>query len=89
MVKIYDKDLRTVSTSRNLRGILEYTRKNTVERVDIWPNKSGAQFGITWSNGSSCISEFADATVCAQFFRHRIARFPVIKIHSAIPGITE
>ena len=71
MVKIYDKDLRTISTSRNLRGILEYTRKNTIDRVDIWPTESGAQFGITWLNGSFCISDFADAMVCKAFFAKR------------------
>lgn len=81
MIKIHDINMRTVSTSRNLRGILEYTRKNTVERVDIWPNSNGAQVGIAWHNGSTCITDFADATVCAQFFRHRIARFPNVIIH--------
>lgn len=81
MIKIYDADMRTASTSRNLRGLLEYTRKNEVERVDIWPNKNGAQFGVTWRNGASCMSDFADSTVCKAFFAKRKAFNHNIIIH--------
>lgn len=88
MVIIRDKDMKVVSRSNNLRGILDYSRRNTVERVDIWPNPNGAQFGIAWTDGSSCIDDFADAKVCAQFFRHRLETFRWVKIHGVIEGIT-
>lgn len=88
MIIIRDKDMNVVSRSNNLRGILDYSRKNEVERVDIWPNDNGAQFGISWVNGSSCIDDFASAKLCAQFFRHRLDRFKHVKIHGVIDGIT-
>lgn len=60
MIIIRDKAGRAVSRSKNLRGILDYSRKNEVERVDLYP---GPQLGIAWKNGASMLADFADATV--------------------------
>jgi hypothetical protein len=82
MITIRDIDFNVVNTSRNLRGILEYTRAHGVERVDIWPGKDkGAQFGITWNNGASTMSDFASATVCQQFFAKRARFAPWVILH--------
>ena len=82
MITIRDSDFCIVSTSRNLRGIIDYSRTHTVKRVDIWPHASGtAQLGITWSNDSSAITDFQSFTVCKQWCASR-RRFPAAVIHS-------
>lgn len=98
-VLIKSWDDRVVSRSKNLRGILDYSRKYRVAKVRIWPNNpawrfpypgstvstvgdsEGARFEITWENGSTCLSDFASATVCGQFFRHRMETFRIIEIY--------
>ena len=80
-VVIRDVDFKPVRASRNLRGIMEYTRKHAVQRVDIWPGKDGgAQLGIAWLDGASCITDFASAHVCKQWCAARRA-FPAATIH--------
>ena len=82
MITIRDRDFRIVSSSRNLRGIIDYSRRHIVERVDIWPHASGtAQLGITWTNGASVITDFQSSTVCEQWCASR-RRFPAAVIHS-------
>ena len=72
MIKICDKDLRCVSNSKNLLGIIEYTRAHAVERVDIWPRKDGeALVGIAWENGSTTTVDFASFVVAKEFFKSR------------------
>lgn len=71
-VIIRDADGHVVSRSRNLRGILEYSRRVPVERIDIWRNPDEtAQLGITWTNGSSTITDFASFNVCKQWCASR------------------
>jgi hypothetical protein len=65
MIIIYDHDLKAVSRSRNLRGILRYP--SPVERVDLW----GAQLGVTWTDGASVITTFADPAVLRDWVRAR------------------
>lgn len=82
MVIIRDTDGCIVSRSKNLRGILDYSRRHIVERVDIWPHVSGtAQLGVTWINGASVITDFQSFTVCRQWCTSR-RRFPAAVIHS-------
>lgn len=76
MIVIYDRDLKPVSRSRNLRGILSYPSQ--VERVDIW----GAQLGVTWTDGASTITDFADPAVLREWVRaRRIFRGATITEH--------
>jgi hypothetical protein len=71
-VTIRDRDMRIVSTSRNLRGILGFSRTHVVERIDIWPGAAGgAQLGITWMDGASCITDFASFTLCKDWVSRR------------------
>ena len=71
MITIYDASLRAVNRSQNLRGILDYTRTHTVDRLDLWPKNDKCQVGITWANGSSTCFDFASFTVCKRFFESR------------------
>lgn len=85
MIRILDRDMRTVSYSQNLRGILAYSGKNTVERVDIWPRANGnSTVGIAWENGSTAIFDFASFTVCKSFFEKRARFNSNIKIHQGV-----
>ena len=80
-VVIRDAEFYVVSTTKNLRGIIEYSRRHRVERVDIWPGKDGgAQLGITWSDDASTITDFVDSTVCREWCAKR-RNFPPAKEH--------
>jgi hypothetical protein len=82
MVTIRDNSFNIVQRSKNLRGILERTRRIAVDRVDVWPDKAGdtAQLGVTWVDGSSCVTDFASFKLCKQWCRARRA-FPHAKVH--------
>lgn len=66
MITIYDRDLRVVSRSKNLRGIMRYPA--TVERVDVW---WPGQLGVTWTDGASTITTFADHSVLLAWIKAR------------------
>lgn len=84
-VVIRDIDFQVASRSRNLRGILEYSRRHPVERVDIWEARGGAaQLGIAWSNGSTCVTDFASFEVCKRWCAAR-RNFPPARIHADQP----
>ena len=71
-VLIVDIGLNAISRSRNLRGILDYSRRNPVERIDLYGQPLGAGLlGITWINGSSVITEFASFSVMREWTRDR------------------
>jgi len=81
MITIRNADFRITHQSRNLRGILDHTRRAAVERIDIWPGKDGtAQLGVAWADGSTCITTFASAEVCKRWCAARRA-FPAAVIH--------
>lgn len=81
-VVIRDADFKIVSRSRNLRGILDYSRKHLVERVDIWQGAAGgAQLGIVWLSGASVITDFACFEVCKSWCAAR-RNFPEPCIHT-------
>ena len=72
MILIRNKDFEVVSRSRNLRGILSYSRHTAVERIDLYKAPDGCgQFGITWCDGASCITDFASYNVMADFAKKR------------------
>lgn len=83
-IKIYDKSLKLVSYSRNLRGILQYSRQHLTNRIDLYKGSngwSGGQFGIEWENGSTSICDFADFSIMQAFAKKRTFRNATINIH--------
>jgi len=66
---IRDAGLRVVKKSQNLRGILDYSRAHTVERVDLYG--SSRLLGVTWTNGASTVVRFADAKVMRRWVEAR------------------
>lgn len=74
MILIRDRDFKTVSNSRNLRGIIEYNRnKSPAVRIDLYRNPdSSGQFGIAFADGASAITDFASFSVMEQFARRRM-----------------
>jgi hypothetical protein len=74
-VKIRDASGRVIHTSRNLRGILDYSRGRCVivERVDLFPLKhsEGGTMGITWNTGATCITDFASYRVMVEWAKAR------------------
>jgi hypothetical protein len=82
-VLIRDADFRVVRTSRNLRGIIGYSRTHAVERVDIYPSSHdcSAQLGIAWADGATCITDFASFEICKNWCAARRA-FPKATIHT-------
>jgi hypothetical protein len=76
VITIRNADFRIVATSRNLRGLLTYARTVApVSRVDLYENKPGAtwgsQFGITFADGSSSISDFAQFSILCEWVETR------------------
>ena len=83
-IKIYDKMGVCISWSKNLRGILTYSRENETERIDLYkpdPTRSGGQFGIAWANGSTSICDFADYSIMEKFANKKTFKPAIIKIH--------
>jgi hypothetical protein len=72
---IRDINGRSVRRSKNLRGILEYCRTCQVERVDLFgPNRDGeGVLGVTWADGSTCVTDFASYRLMAEWAKARRA----------------
>jgi hypothetical protein len=72
-VVIRGADFRVASRSRNLRGILTYSREHVVTRVDLFgPHSSGTgTLGLAWADGATCITDFADYTVMREWVAKR------------------
>jgi len=84
VISIRDSEFKVVGVGRNLRIVMDRSRRIKIERVDIWPGKSeGAQVGVAWVDGSSSIFDFADAGIAKKFFESRVKRlgWPQPKIH--------
>ena len=74
LITIRDASLRTVSTSKNLRGILTHCRKVSPERVDLWRHKCGSgTLGVSWLDGSTVICSFASYEVLTDWVKARRA----------------
>lgn len=83
---IRDRDFKVVSNSRNLRGILEYARKIVTDRIDLYRNKTvGGQFGITFVDGATSISDFSSYDVMLKFAKKRVFGGAPIKYHESNP----
>jgi hypothetical protein len=73
MITIY-KQLKPVSTSQNLRGILDYarTRNTNVRLVRIEQIADGkGMLQVTWADGARAITDFADYNVLADWCKGR------------------
>lgn len=72
MVIIYDSNMKPVSHSRNLRGILDYSRKHAVAKVRLTQYKIvGGMLHIEWMNGATVCTIFASWTVLKSWVRGR------------------
>lgn len=60
-----------VSLSRNLRGMLDYGRKQGVCRVQIAPIDTGGLLYVAYYNGATCLTTFADYSVLRGFVQDR------------------
>lgn len=59
--------------SRNLRGILDYARRNSVRRVKVeFGNITRRAFyTVEFFNGATCKGEFAEYGICVDWFKSR------------------
>ena len=61
-------DSRTVSSTRNLRGLLDYARKSPVVRVAVRETLGGGgELTVTYENGASGHSHFASYIVACHW----------------------
>lgn len=72
-VEIRDKGGRVISRSRNLSGILRYPNHYTryVAAVAIAPTQNGGRLRVTYADGATAETEFADFFVLCQWLRSR------------------
>lgn len=55
----------------------------TLRRVDVWPGKDGAQVGMTWQDGSSCIFDTLQDQLAVRrwFEQHRPTLLGLVRLH--------
>ena len=75
MTEIKDSMGNVIHRSKNLRGIMEYTRAMPVEFVNIIKTQDGADVFIRWICGAVCHTKFASYTVACEFFNNPRRRF--------------
>jgi len=84
-VKITDSEGHTLATSKNLRGINDYSRKpgQRIEYVQAWPLPDGEGcLRVDWCNGARCIVRFAShALLLEHIKKSRTMRSATIKTH--------
>lgn len=83
-IKIYDNAGACVSRSKNLRGILAYSRAHETERIDLYKPTdgwSGGQFGIAWKDGATAICDFADFSIMEGFAKKKTFGGATVKLH--------
>lgn len=71
---IYSPSGRAVRTAKNLRGILDYSRGTTVQRVDLFrprPGRTDGLLGVLWADGAFTTARFESFTVMAQWVKAR------------------
>jgi hypothetical protein len=81
-INIRDSQGRVVQRSANLRGIVTRAGKVGVERADVFgPNKQGGgTLGVTFLDGSTVLTDFADYKVLTQWVKERRQFRGVVKI---------
>lgn len=74
-VTIFDRENNVIGRSKNLRGILNRSRKHVVTRITLGHmGGSQGQLGITWRDGSFALADFADYEVMRRFVTARRTR---------------
>lgn len=68
------KDGKTIRTSKNLRGLLEYWRHTSVDKVKIIRCGDGAIALVWFADSAFCCTDFASFRVASEWFDKRIAR---------------
>jgi len=72
MIEIVNADGKVIHRSRNLRGILDHARRTWIEEAVARPAPEGRGFlRVTFGDGSTCQTEFADFTVLCWWLRSR------------------
>lgn len=69
---IYDKNGYVVSQSKNLRGIIERSRKDVPVEIKVAPLASSGRglFFAIWSNGDRVAVMFETFNLCKEFAEH-------------------
>jgi len=72
MIEIVDASGKVIHRSRNLRGILDYARHTWIEEAVAQPAQEGKGIlSVTFGDGCTCMTEFADFTVLCWWLRCR------------------
>jgi hypothetical protein len=72
MVEIYNIQGKVIHRSRNLRGIFDHGRRTWIEEAVACPAQEGkGLLSVTFGDGSTCQTEFADYTVLCWWLRAR------------------
>lgn len=58
---------KTVGESKNLRGIIDRSRKVAVDYVSVTAMEDGAAFSIFWVDGSNCLTFFNSLDLAHKF----------------------
>lgn len=72
MVLIYNRNGQVVSQSKNLRGILDYTRKHPLRNVFASELPKGrGHLRLIWNHGEICNTEFESFTALLTWLESR------------------
>jgi len=67
---VYDRDNQPVNRSRNLRGVRDYVRHNSVKSVHLQSKKDGGGIlNLRFDNGATYSAPFADFGVLKNWVR--------------------
>lgn len=79
MIIIYSKAGEFVSSSKNLRGIIDRNRKDHAIEVSVMPLMvGGANVSVRWANGDWAATDFGSYDIAADFARSK--RFATAKV---------
>lgn len=74
-VTIRDSAGAVIHRSRNLRGIMDYSRGVgvAIERADLFAHKGAESgtLGVTWNTGATCMVDFASFEVMREWVNAR------------------
>ena len=82
MINIVNEENKTISKSRNLRGILRMASLQGVLEVVVSPRPAGqAELFVLFYGGLSCTTTFASFAVCEQWIRRPLFKDAAIHIN--------
>lgn len=73
-VRIFAPQGHQIRQSRNLRGLLDHARRNVPQAAALYPHPKAPGFSlliVTFDNGDTCASKWADWRVCADWLAAR------------------